>query len=94
MPAFDVIGVGALNMDRIYSVPRVVIDGAQLIDEVAVEAGGCSANTTYALAKLGLRAGIVCEVGDDDPACQIRRALEGAGVDCSMMITNARIATG
>jgi hypothetical protein len=33
MPSFDVIGLGALNVDRIYSVPRVVTDGAELIQE-------------------------------------------------------------
>jgi len=94
MPAFDVIGVGALNMDRIYSVPRVVIDGAQLIDEVAVEAGGCSANTTYALAKLGLRCGFLGAVGDDADGQSVLRSFAEVGVDTRHIVRKKGVATG
>ena len=94
MPDFDVIGVGALNIDRIYSVPRVVTDGAQLIDEVAVAAGGCSANTTYALAKLGLRCGFLGAAGDDADAQIVLRSFAEVGVDTRHIVRKKGLATG
>ncbi len=94
MPAFDVIGIGALNIDRIYSVPRVVTDGAQLIDEVVVDAGGCSANTAYALAKLGLHCGFLGAVGDDADGETVVRSFVEVGVDTSYIARKAGVATG
>jgi ribokinase len=94
MPAFDVIGIGALNVDRIYCVPQVVTDGAQLIDEVAVDAGGCSANTAYALAKLGLRCGFLGAVGDDADAHIVLRSFAEVGVDTSRIVHKPEVATG
>lgn len=94
MPAFDVIGLGALNVDRIYSVPQVVIDGAQLIDEVAVDGGGCSANTAYALAKLGLRCGFLGAVGDDADGQIVLRSFADVGVDTSRIVRKPGVANG
>ena len=94
MPTFDVIGAGALNIDRIYSVPRVVTDGAQLIDQVAVAAGGCSANTTYALAKLGLRCGFVGAVGDDTDSQVVLRSFGEVKVDTGHIVRKKGLATG
>ena len=94
MPAFDVIGLGALNIDRIYSVPQVVTDGAQLIDEVAVDAGGCSANTAYALAKLGLHCGFLGAVGDDADAQIVLRSFAEVGVDASHIVCKPEAVTG
>jgi ribokinase len=94
MPPFDVIGLGALNIDRIYSVPQVVADGAQMIDEVAVDAGGCSANTTYALAKLGLRCGFLGAVGDDADAEIVLRSFVEVGVDTSHIVRKPGVVTG
>ena len=53
MTSFDVIGLGALNVDRIYSVPRVVTDGAELIQESTAAAGGSAANTVYGSGQAG-----------------------------------------
>jgi ribokinase len=94
MPAFDVIGVGALNVDRIYCVPQVVTNGAQLIDEVAVDAGGCSANTAYALAKLGLRCGFLGAVGDDADAQIVLRSFAEVEVDTSHIVQKPAVVTG
>jgi len=88
MPAFDVIGLGALNVDRIYSVPRVVIDGAELIQGGTAAAGGSSANTVYGLAKLGLRCGFVGAVGDED-ADIVLGSFEEVRVDTSRIVRKA-----
>jgi len=94
MPDFEVIGLGALNIDRVYSVPQVVTDGAYLIDEVAVDAGGSSANTTYALAKLGLSCGFLGAIGDDPDAKIILRSFDETGVDTSHIGRKPEVATG
>jgi ribokinase len=94
MSEFDVVGVGALNIDRIYSVPQVVTNGAQLIDEVAVDAGGCSANTAYALAKLGLSCGFLGAIGDDADSQIVLRSFAEVGVDTSRIVRKPEVATG
>ncbi|MCJ7510724.1 MAG: carbohydrate kinase family protein [Dehalococcoidia bacterium] len=94
MPPFEVIGVGSLNIDRVYSVRRVVTDGAQLIDEMAVAAGGCSANTTYALAKLGLRCGFLGALGDDAEAQMVLRSFAEVGVDTRHIVRKKGLVTG
>jgi len=88
MPSFDVIGLGALNVDRIYRVPRVVTDGAELVLESTAAAGGSSANTVYGLAKLGLRCGFVGAVGDQD-ADIILGSFAEVGVETSRIVRKA-----
>jgi ribokinase len=92
MPSFDAIGLGALNVDRIYSVPRVITDGAELIQECTAEAGGSAANTVYALAKLGLRCGFVGAVGDQDADIVLSSFTE-VGVDTSRIVHKASAGT-
>ncbi|HJX62031.1 MAG TPA: carbohydrate kinase family protein [Dehalococcoidia bacterium] len=85
MPPFDVIGLGALNVDRIYSVPRVVTDGSEVIQEGTAAAGGSAANTVYGLAKLGLRCGFVGAVGDEGTEIVLDSFAE-VGVDTSRIV--------
>jgi ribokinase len=92
MPSFDVVGLGALNVDRVYSVPRVVADGAELIQESTAAAGGSSANTVYGLAKLGLRCGFVGAVGDEDADIVLSSFAE-VGVDASRIVRKPGAAT-
>ena len=92
MPSFDAIGLGALNVDRIYAVPRVVTDGAELIQNSTIAAGGSSANTVYGLAKLGLRCGFVGAVGDQDAETVLGSFAE-VGVDTSCIVRKAGAAT-
>jgi len=92
MPSFDVIGLGALNVDRIYSVPRVVTDGAELIQAGTAAAGGSSANTVYGLANLGLRCGFVGAVGDEDADIVLDSFVE-VGVDTSRIVRKPGAAT-
>ncbi len=93
MPSFDAIGLGALNVDRIYSVPRVVTDGAELIQATTTAAGGSSANTVYGLAKLGLRCGFMGAVGNQDAEIVLDSFAE-VGVDTSRIARKAGEPTG
>jgi len=92
MPSFDAIGLGALNVDRIYAVPRVVTDGAELIQESTAAAGGSSANTVYGLAKLGLRCGFIGAVGGQD-AEMVLGSFAEVGVDTSRIVRKAGAGT-
>ena len=92
MASFDVIGLGALNVDRIYSVPRVVTDGSEVIRESTAAAGGSAANTVYGLAKLGLRCGFVGALGDVDSDIVLDSFAE-VGVDTSRIVRKPGVAT-
>jgi ribokinase len=86
MPSFDAMGMGALAVDRVYAVPRIITDGAVFVEEAAVDAGGASANTIYGMAKLGLRCGFAGAVGDDADAEIILRSFADVGVDTSRIV--------
>lgn len=83
--SLDVIGFGAMNLDEIAVVPRIVVDGETRIRELRRRPGGSGANTVYALAKLGMATAYVGAVGDD-PAGQILvEDLTKVGVDTSQV---------
>jgi len=74
MKKFDVIGFGALNLDRLYRVERIAKPGEHEKILGAFEApGGSAANTVAGLAGLGLRTGFVGAVGTDSTADIPRR---------------------
>lgn len=63
---FDVVGFGALNVDRLYRVNRIAREGGEsFIFSVCEASGGSAANTVVGLARLGARTGFVGKVGDD-----------------------------
>lgn len=80
-PQFDAIGLGALNMDFLYRVDRIVIDGETVIQESRQAPGGSAANTIYGLAKLGLKTGFAGAVGDDASGRAMLDDLSGLGAD-------------
>jgi len=62
----DIIGFGALNVDKIYRVPKIA--GAEeetFILDFQETPGGSAANTIVGLARLGLKTGFICKVADD-----------------------------
>jgi len=81
MSTIEVIGFGALNMDYLYRVKQVVLDGEVPIDHVTVTPGGSAANTIYGLAKLGVRTGFVGAIGDDAQGKACLRDLQNIDAD-------------
>ncbi|MFC1935503.1 carbohydrate kinase family protein [Chloroflexota bacterium] len=77
---FDVVGLGALNMDHWYRVPSIELDGEQVIVDQGSSPGGSSANTIYALGRLGLKAAFIGVVGDDQAADEILSDFQRANV--------------
>jgi len=63
---FDVVGFGALNVDKLHRVDRIARKGEESFVLGFHEApGGSAANTIVGLARLGLRTGYIGKVADD-----------------------------
>jgi ribokinase len=59
MNDIEVVGLGALNIDHIYRVQRILNDGEAVVTESISSPGGSAANTIYGLAKLGVKTGFL-----------------------------------
>ncbi|MBI4302144.1 MAG: carbohydrate kinase family protein [Chloroflexi bacterium] len=94
MSTFDVIGFGAMNIDRLYQVEHLVRDGETLAEEIGLFPGGSAANTIYALARLGLKTAFWGAVGDDAEGKIIIQSLAQAGVDTSLIMQVKDVKTG
>ncbi|MFQ5925735.1 MAG: carbohydrate kinase family protein [Dehalococcoidia bacterium] len=81
MNAIEVVGFGAMNMDQIYGVERILTDGEAPVAEFRLSPGGSAANTIYSLAKLGVGTGFIGAVGDDEEGKVLLKDLESMGVD-------------
>jgi len=53
MKSIEVVGMGAMNIDQVYRVERILLDGEAPAEEPSLVPGGSAANTVYGLAKLG-----------------------------------------
>jgi ribokinase len=83
MSNVEIIGVGALNIDHIYKVERILDDGEAVVEEAKSFPGGSAANTIYGLAKLGVSTGFCGVVGDDAEGRILLRDFQTVGVDTS-----------
>lgn len=62
----DVVGFGALNVDKLYKVNKIAREGEESFALDFQEApGGSAANTIVGLARLGLRTGYIAKVAND-----------------------------
>lgn len=94
MATFDVIGLGAMNLDHLYRVDEIVTDGEQLVIDYFDFPGGSAANTIYRLAKLGLKTGFVGAVGSDKEGGVLIKSLRSARSDTSHIIVKGSAQTG
>lgn len=81
----DVVGIGALNMDKIYRVPRIAREGEELpVLEVYEASGGSAANTIVALSRMGISTGFIGVVGKDSEGKNILRDMmkESVNAEC------------
>jgi ribokinase len=64
--SFDVIGFGALNVDKLYKVNRIAREEEEsFVIEFKESPGGSAANTVVGLARLGLKTGYIGKVAED-----------------------------
>ena len=104
MDNIQVIGLGALNIDHIYKVERILGDGetAELTPEyedselefLGKFPGGSAANTIYGLARLGINAGFIGAVGDDADGKTLLKDFQTVGVDPSQIRVKPEAKTG
>jgi len=94
MNHIKVVGIGALNIDHLYQVERILEDGESVVNEVISSPGGSAANTIYGLAKLGVSAGFSGVVGDDADGKTVIQDFEQVGVDTSQTRVKHSAETG
>ena len=94
MKPIEVIGLGALNMDYLYRVERIIGDGETVVEEVKSSPGGSAANTIYGLAKLGVNTGFIGVVGDDADGKLLVQNFHKAGVDTPQIGVKVGAKTG
>ena len=94
MSSLNIIGFGAMNIDRLYLVQRILTDGEAPIKRFTLSPGGSAANTIYGLARLGIASGFLGTVGNDDPGQILLRDFESKGVDSSRIKVKPKAETG
>jgi ribokinase len=92
--SIEVIGLGALNVDHIYLVEQILVDGESQVEEFALFPGGSAANTIYGLAKLGVKTGFIGLVGDDEESKLLLESFRSVGVDTSQIGVRQGAKTG
>ncbi len=95
---FDVVTVGSLNIDLLITgnAPTDLAELSQWIgpSQVAIAAAGSNGYATLALAKLGLRTGVVAVVADDVFGDLVKREIAQAGVDVSHVTCQPQTQSG
>jgi ribokinase len=87
MRKFDVIGFGALNLDRLYKVNRIAgAEEESFVIDYSEACGGSAANTVVGVARLGCRAGFIGKTGDDDAGETLLQDFSKEGVDTGGII--------
>jgi ribokinase len=87
MSSLDVIGFGALNVDKLFRVNRIAAAEEESFIENCVEAcGGSAANTIVGLARLGCKVGFIGKVGCDKEGDLLLEDFRKEGVDTNGVI--------
>ncbi|MFC1933149.1 carbohydrate kinase family protein [Chloroflexota bacterium] len=94
MSNIEVVGLGALNMDCLYKVERILADGEAVVEEPILSPGGSAANTIYGLAKLGVNTGFAGIIGSDAEGKMLVQDFERIGVDTSQIRIKQKAETG
>jgi len=94
MSNIEVVGLGALNIDHMYRVERILDDGEAVVDEAKSFPGGSAANTIYGLAKLGVNTGYTGVVGGDEGGEILVQDFQKVGVDTSQIRVKPGVKTG
>ena len=94
MSNIEVVGLGALNIDHLYQVERILEDGEAVVEESKLSPGGSAANTIYGLAKLGVSTGFIGVVGDDAGGRILLDDFQKVGVDTGQIKIKREVKTG
>jgi len=87
MKRFDVVGFGALNIDKLFKVNKIAgADEEGFIIDCEEACGGSAANTIVGLARLGCKTGFIGKVADDREGRMLIEDFKREGVDASGII--------
>jgi ribokinase len=87
MTAFDVVGFGALNVDKLFRVNRIVgAEEESYIQGHSETCGGSAANTVVGLARLGCNVGFVGKVAGDREGALLLEDFRREGVDTAGVV--------
>jgi ribokinase len=92
---FDVIGFGALNVDKIFRVPKIAHEEEETFVLKAEEtAGGSAANTVVGLARLGLKTSFIGKVANDHEGQLLLDDFKREGVNTEGIIVSKNGTSG
>ena len=92
---FDVVGFGALNVDRLFRVNEIAVgDRESFVTCSKASCGGSAANTIIGLARLGMRTGYVGKVAGDSEGRLLTSNLQRERVDTDGIIVEKNGRTG
>jgi ribokinase len=84
MNSLDVIGFGALNVDKLFKVNRIAgVEEESFIENRSETCGGSAANTVVGLARLGCKVGFIGKVSNDKEGDLLLEDFRREGVDSS-----------
>ena len=91
MKTYDIVCVGTALVDSIIKGfdPEPVSASGYRAASGSLNAGGEAVNEAVAAAKLGLKTGIFCSLGEDAAGDLIAAALSGSGVDTRLILRSA-----
>ena len=95
MTGFDVVGFGALNVDKLFKVNRLA--GAEEESSILAHSetcGGSSANTMVGLARLGCKVGFIGKVANDPEGKLLIDCFKTEGVDTNGVLQAAKGRSG
>ncbi len=84
---FDVVGFGALNVDKLFRVNQIAgVEEESFVQSHSETCGGSAANTIIGLARLGCSVGFIGKISNDREGKLILEDFEKEGVDTTGII--------
>lgn len=91
----DLLALGLTTLDiTVYPVTSLPdADTGELVETIALSPAGTAGGTAFIGQKLGMAAGIASAIGEDPQGGLVRSMFQVAGVDTSLLATNANMPT-
>jgi ribokinase len=95
MTNFDVVGFGALNLDKLFKVNRLAgAEEESFVESVHETCGGSAANTSVGLARLSCKVGFIGKIGSDGDGDTQVAEFKKEGVDTNGIICSKQGKSG
>ncbi len=92
---FDVIGFGALNLDKLFKVDKIAKEEEErFVKDFKESPGGSAANTIVGLARLGLKTGYIGKVAEDSEGDLLINDFKKEKVDTSGIVISSKGRSG